>query len=158
MSIREQRSSPSTIEFKYSLSPTPSPSLPNISTVIDGIASALKSALYLLIAQLSAAHLKTNRMLGPVLRNIGQIFPYNDIRIVRPTDASWELSPFGTICIVILSLFLFFSKSTPVGKRVVFYGNCRGIIFDCSFAGGADDYTYAVSVSRSFTIYSCNAN
>ena len=147
MSLREQRSSPSTIEFRYSLSPTHSPSLLNVSTVIDGVASVLKSALYLLIAQWSAAHLKTNRMLGPVLRNIRQVFPYNDIRIVRPTDASWELSPFGTICILILGIFLFFSKSTPVGKRVVFYANCRGIVFDCSFTGSADDYTYAVSVS-----------
>jgi hypothetical protein len=120
MSLREHRSSPSTVQFTYSLQPRSPTSLPTVSTVVDVITSLLQSLLCLLLVQWSAIHLDTNRIFGPVLRYIRLLLPYNDIRIVYLTHKTWEFTPLGIICILFLAVFLFFSKSTPIG---IFFNN-----------------------------------
>ena len=116
MSLKEHRSSPSTVQFTYSLQPGSSNSLLTVSTIIDIITSLLQSTLCLLLIQWSTIHLDTNRILGPLLRYLRHLLPYNDIRIVHITSKSWELPPLGIVCILALALFLFFSKSTPIGS------------------------------------------
>ena len=116
MSLKEYRSSPLTVQFTYSQQPFSSNSLPTVSIIIDIITSLLQSTLCLLLVQWSTIHLDTNRILGPVLRYLRHLLPYNDIRIVHITSKSWEFPPLGVICIMALALFLFFSKSTPIGN------------------------------------------
>ena len=115
MSLREHRSSPSTVQFTYSLQPSSPDSPLTVSTIIDIASSVVQSTLCLLLVQWSAIHLDTNRILGPVLRYLRHLLPYNDIGIVHITSKSWELSPLGLICILAVALFLFFSKPTPTG-------------------------------------------
>src|SRR5579859_2500656 len=116
MSLTEHRSSPSTVQFTYSLQSPTSSSLPSPSTIIDIITSLVKASLFFLFAQWATVHLDTNRVFGPILRYLRHLLPQNDIRIVLSENNAWELTPLGAGCILSLALFLFFSKSTPIGS------------------------------------------
>ena len=121
MSLREYRSSPSTVQFTYSVQPRPSSSLPNVSCTVDLLSSILKSTLILSLAQWSTTHFHNNKILGPILRYIWHLIPYTDIRILNTSKSLWEITPWGIIAILCFALFLFFSKSTPIGNDIYIY-------------------------------------
>jgi len=158
MSLREHRSSPSTVQFTYSLQAQSSTSLPTVSTIVDLITSLLQSTLCLLFAQWSTIHLDTNRIFGPVLRYLRHLPPSNDIRMIKLTDKSWELTPLGAVSILFLAVFLFFSKSTPIGYSPWIKTNSRGVVLDHPFVGSTNYDTNAISISESLAVYSCLAN
>jgi hypothetical protein len=117
MSLIEHRSSPSTVEFKYSLQ-VPSTSVPSITTLADLVTSLLQSTLFFVLAQWSTIHLDTNQVFGPILRYLRHLVPHNDIRIVSQGEG-WELTPLGAFCVLSFAIFLFFSKSTPIGNLLL---------------------------------------
>ena len=117
MSLTEHRSSPSTVQFIYSLQPRASTSLPNVPSIIDFITSLVQSTLILLFAQLSTNHFRNNRIISPILRYLRYLLPYNDIRILKVSFNHWEITPMGIIGIICLAIFLFFNKRTPIGKH-----------------------------------------
>jgi len=158
MSLREHRSSPSTVQFTYSLQPCPPTSLPTVSTVVDVITSLLQSLLCLLLVQWSTIHFNTNRIFGPVLRYLRLLLPYNDIRIVHLTHKTWEFTPLGLISILFLAVFLFFSKSTPIGILFNIQAHSRWIILNYPLVRCTDYDTYAISISKSVAIYSSLTN
>ena|ERR1700737_5020077 len=154
MSLTEHRSSPSTVQFTYSLQPRPSTtSLPSLTTLVDILASLLQSALFFLLGQWATIHLDTNQVFGPVLRYLRHLLPQKDIRILHNQDNLWELTPFGAVCIVSLAFFLFFSKSTPTGSPAIYSLISRRILLDDSLIGCTDYNAHAVSISKSFAIY-----
>lgn len=106
MSLTEHHSSPSTVQFTYSLQPRSSPSLPSVTSIVDFVTSLVQSALILVLAQWSTTHFHTNRIIGPILRYLRYLLPYNDIRILRPVDGQWEITPLGIMGIVCLAFFL----------------------------------------------------
>ena len=158
MSLREHRSSPSTVQFTYSLQAHSPTSLATVSTIVDLITSLLQSTVYLLLAQWATIYLDTNRIFGPVLRYLRHLLPNSDIRMIHLTGNMWELTPLGGVSILFLAVFLFFSKSTPIGYSPLNKTDSRGIIFDYSVVRSTDYDTYAVSISKSLTIHSCLAN
>ena len=158
MSLREHRSSPSTVQFTYSLQPHSPTSLPTVSTIVDLITSLLQSTISLLLAQWATIHLDTNRIFGPILRYLRHLLPNNDIRMIHLTGKTWELTPLGGVCILILAVFLFFSKSTPIGYSPLNKTDSRGIIFDYPVPGSTNHDTYAVPISKSLPVHSCLAN
>jgi hypothetical protein len=115
MPLTVHRPSPSTVQFTYSPQPHSTGSLPTVSVIIGIVTSLLQSTLVLVISQWCTIHLDTNRVLGPLLRYLRYLLPYNDIRILRCSSKSWELTPLGAVCILFLAAFLFFSESTPIG-------------------------------------------
>src|SRR5579871_3651917 len=117
MSLTEHRSSPSTVQFIYSLQPRASTSLPNVPSIIDFITSLVQSTLILLFAQLSTNHFRNNRIISPILRYLRYLLPYNDIRILKVSFNHWKITPMGIIGIICLAIFLFFNKRTPIGKH-----------------------------------------
>jgi hypothetical protein len=158
MSLTEHRSSPSTVQFTYSLQPCSPTSLPTLSTIIDIITSLFQSALSLFLAQWSTIHFQTNKIFGPILCYLRHLLPYNDIRIIHFTGKTWQLTPLGAGCIFFLAVFLFFSKSTPIGILYFDDTNDRGITLDHPFIGCANYDTYAISISQSFEVYSSLGN
>jgi hypothetical protein len=115
MSLREHRSSPSTVQFTYSLQVHSPTSFPTVSTIVDLITALIQSTICLLLAQWATIHLDTNRIFGPVLRYLRHLLPNDDIRMIHLTEEAWKLTPLGVVCILLLTVFLFFSKSTPIG-------------------------------------------
>src|SRR5262245_51798283 len=113
--LSEHRFSPSTVEFTYSLQPRPSTLLPTVSNIVDLITSLVQSTFILLVTQWSTTRLDSNRIVGGVLRYVRHLLPYNDIRIVQTVRTPWEITPWGMMAISCLGLFLFFSKSVPLG-------------------------------------------
>jgi hypothetical protein len=158
MSLREHRSSPSTVQFTYSLQAHSPTSLPPVSTIVDLITCLLQSTICLLLAQWATIHLDTNRIFGPVLRYIRHLLPSTDIRMIHLTGKTWELTPLGVVCILILAVFLFFSKSTPIGYSLLNKTDSRGIILDYPVVGSTNDDTYAIPFSQSFPVHPCLPN
>ena len=115
MSLTEHRSSPSTVQFTYSLQVDSSRSLLTVSTVFDLVTCLVQSTIGLLLVQWAKVHLNTNRIFGPVLRYLRHLLPDDDIRMIHLTGKIWELTPVDVVCIVFFAVFLLFSKSTPIG-------------------------------------------
>ena len=116
MSLAVQRASLSTVEFTYSAHPRCSTSIPSIPVLIDVTVALFQSASALLFAQWASAQLATNKVLGPLLRSLRYLLPYNDARIVKFVDNTWQATRLGVIGIFLLAVFLFFSKSMPIGS------------------------------------------
>jgi len=112
--MTEYKSSPSTVEFKYSSQPGSS-SLFTIPSLIDFLTSTLQATLSLILAQWCTIHLSSNRIVGPVLRYMHILLSHQDLRILHFPPQGVGLSQFGIICIFLLSTLLFFSKPTPIG-------------------------------------------
>lgn len=153
MSLLEHRSSPSTVQFTYSPQPRASSSVPSISIFVEVFSVALKSTICLLLVQWSTFHLDTNKIFGPVLRYMRHILPYNDFRIVHWTGKTWSLTPLGATSILLLAIFLFFSKSEPIGIPLSDGADRRRILPDHSLVGSTDDDSHALPVSKSLQIY-----
>jgi len=112
--MTEYKSSPSTVEFKYSSQPGSS-SLFTIPSLIDFLTSTLQAIISLLLAQWCTIHLSSNRIIGPILLYIDVLLSHQDLRILQflPQDGL-RLTQFGIICIFLLSTLLFFSKPAPI--------------------------------------------
>lgn len=158
MSLREHRSSPSTVQFTYSLQVHSPTSSPTVSTIVDLITALIQSTICLLLAQWATIHLDTNRIFGPVLRYLRHLLPNNDIRMIHLTGEAWKLTPLGVVCILLLAVFLFFSKSTPIGYSPLNKTNSRGIILDYPVIRSTDYDTDAIPISESLAIHSCLTN
>lgn len=115
MSLTEHRWSPSTVKFTYSPQPRPPLTIPTVSTIIDFINSIFQSSIVLIVVQWSAIHFESNRIFGPILRYLRHLLPYNDIRILDTGGKAFHITPYGGLCIVCLAMFLFLSKSMPMG-------------------------------------------
>ena len=158
MPLREHRSSPSTVQFTYSLQTHSPTSLPTVSTIVDLITSLLQSIICLFLAQWATIRLDTNRIFGSLLRYLRHLIPNNDIRMIHLTGKAWELTPLGVVCILLLTVFLFFSKSTPLGYSPLNKTDSRGIILDYPVVGSTNYDTYAIPISESLAIHSSLAN
>jgi len=155
MSLIQHRSSPSTVQFTYSVQPS-SRSFPNVASTLDLLSALCRSAVLLLFAQWSTTRLYSNRIIGPLLRYIGGILPYHDVRFLQMESTPWRLSAWGVIAILCFALLLFYCRMRPLGKAplTLLILMDRGIIPHYKVFGCTNDESTTISSVQLFEIYS----